>query len=372
MGYIVRRRCMGKNLAFANIKQLGNTGSAEREETNSWSCESDFEIDQTNTVKVVFRRDSAVWNKDWDNTFPDKDSKLPYGGKVSIVCEPISTLHDEGQSFQFFVREWKLLEDHPREKALVKARSSEAGGTCLTTYLRSRREEFEKFNDAACFSQSKEKDAVPWRDNRVSNSEFSHGDEKAKSRRAHMFAAWLIRTYGRDFLRKNGGVLDIAGGKGKLSVELALQGGIRCTIIDPLIRKHGQFLHPRDAKRIRKASVPHPQLLAKTFNTGDFLDEEHSLVDGAQILVGLHPDECTEDILDAALIREKPFAIVPCCVFPGIFTSRMRRDPTTGKTSHVRSYEHFLDYLLAKDSRLEKTELDFEGRNTVIYLPRQK
>jgi hypothetical protein len=32
-------------------------------------------------------------------------------------------------------------------------------------------------------------------------------------------------------------------------------------------------------------------------------------------LVGLHPDEATEAIVDAALWRCLPFAVVPCCVY---------------------------------------------------------
>ena len=50
--------------------------------------------------------------------------------------------------------------------------------------------------------------------------------------RATIFATWLIETYGRDKLAADGGVLDVAGGKGKLSIQLALQGKIQSTIID--------------------------------------------------------------------------------------------------------------------------------------------
>ena len=34
------------------------------------------------------------------------------------------------------------------------------------------------------------------------------------------------------------------------------------------------------------------------------------------VLVGMHPDQATEPIVDAALAMGKPFAVVPCCVFP--------------------------------------------------------
>lgn len=43
---------------------------------------------------------------------------------------------------------------------------------------------------------------------------------------------------------------------------------------------------------------------------------------GASILVGMHPDQATEPIVACALALGKPFAIVPCCVFPTIFQQR--------------------------------------------------
>ena len=66
-------------------------------------------------------------------------------------------------------------------------------------------------------------------------------------------------------------VLDVAGGKGKLSIELSLQARVRCCIVDPLVRKHGKVLDPRDAKRLRKINAPHPKLLPTEFNTTTFV-----------------------------------------------------------------------------------------------------
>ena len=40
------------------------------------------------------------------------------------------------------------------------------------------------------------------------------------------------------------------------------------------------------------------------------------------LVVGLHPDEATDAIVDAALAAGKPFAVVPCCVFPSLFPHR--------------------------------------------------
>jgi len=33
------------------------------------------------------------------------------------------------------------------------------------------------------------------------------------------------------------------------------------------------------------------------------------------LILGLHPDEATDDIVDMALKFGKSFAVVPCCVF---------------------------------------------------------
>merc|ERR1711862_694102 len=81
--------------------------------------------------------------------------------------------------------------------------------------------------------------------------------------------------------------------------------------------------------------------------------------------IGLHSDECTEDILDAALRYQKPVAIVPCCVFPSFFPMRRLRSKNN---KFVNTYDDFLCYLLEKDDRLCRDTLDFEGKNQVIYL----
>jgi hypothetical protein len=103
--------------------------------------------------------------------------------------------------------------------------------------------------------------------------------------------------------------------------------------------------------------------LSREFNLTTFVDECSHLLRDTSVLVGLHPDQPTEDIVDAALQLNKPFAIVPCCVFPRLFPQR-----TLPNGSPVQSYEQYLEYLLLKDSRLRRYELPFEGRNVVIYM----
>merc|ERR1719203_1874307 len=63
----------------------------------------------------------------------------------------------------------------------------------------------------------------------------------------------------------------------------------------------------------------------------------------ASIIIGMHPDEATEDIVDFALKYNKSFAVVPCCVFPTLFPHRKL---SCGKP--VRYVEEFITYLLAK------------------------
>lgn len=363
VGYVVRRRCIGKNLAFADIQV------------------EDPAADQQNLpplIQVVFQRDSPEWNQDLDTTFPNKNSKLPYGAKVALEICPGGGRDDRPNQEEaedclkpptFLVRRWELLE-HPREKALAEAQSSESDGISCTIYLKSRGEAFLRFNGAdSVHKQTKEKAKSKAVTTTTEVSEFSHGDNRAKGLRAKIFASWLVETFGMEFLQSRGGVLDIAGGKGKLSIELALHGKIPCTIIDPMVRKHGAKLESRDAKRILKAGAPHPRLVAKFFNTTTFLEDDDSrqLLGNAQLCVGLHPDECTEDILDVALQCNKPIAIVPCCVFTGFFPLRRVRDAKTGHDVPVQTYEQFLDYLMAKDEKLQKANLPFEGRNVVIY-----
>jgi len=85
------------------------------------------------------------------------------------------------------------------------------------------------------------------------------------------------------------------------------------------------------------------------------------LVKRSSCIVGLHPDECTEDILDAAIQLEKPAAIIPCCVFASL---RPDRCLVSGRI--VCTYNDFLDYLMEKDERIKRFELPFEGKNQVL------
>jgi hypothetical protein len=85
-------------------------------------------------------------------------------------------------------------------------------------------------------------------------------------------------------------------------------------------------------------------------------------VGGCDVLVGMHPDQATEPIMDAAIELGKPFAVVPCCVFPELFPERRTKDGDS-----VRTYVQFLDYLVAKHPDIKLAYLPFKGRNRVVY-----
>eukprot|EP01130_Rhizamoeba_saxonica_P000231 TRINITY_DN10219_c0_g1_i1.p2 TRINITY_DN10219_c0_g1~~TRINITY_DN10219_c0_g1_i1.p2 ORF type:complete len:132 (-),score=17.29 TRINITY_DN10219_c0_g1_i1:14-409(-) len=100
--------------------------------------------------------------------------------------------------------------------------------------------------------------------------------------------------------------------------------------------------------------------MSELFNT-TFIEREVDLLQDIQLVVGLHPDEATEEIVDYGLNNNISFAVVPCCVFPDLFSDRYVND------TPVRTYPQFLEYLKQKDSSIKVDHLPIKGRNTVLY-----
>jgi hypothetical protein len=73
--------------------------------------------------------------------------------------------------------------------------------------------------------------------------------------------------------------------------------------------------------------------------------------------------EATEAIIDTALKFNKPFAVVPCCVFNRLFPERRTKDG-----QEVVTYPEFITYLMEKDPRIEFEYLGCEGRNKVLFV----
>ncbi|GAB4816065.1 hypothetical protein N2152v2_003111 [Parachlorella kessleri] len=91
-------------------------------------------------------------------------------------------------------------------------------------------------------------------------------------------------------------------------------------------------------------------------------EEAWRLLTGCSIVVGMHPDQATEFIVDLALKYGRPFAVVPCCVYAAEFPKRKLR----GKS--VTHYQQLVDYLVSKaPDCIQVAELPFEGKNKVVY-----
>lgn len=109
------------------------------------------------------------------------------------------------------------------------------------------------------------------------------------------------------------------------------------------------------------------ELVVENHGTNEIQQYEDALkaVRDCSIVVGMHADQATEHLVDFALRNNKPFAILPCCIYSRQFPTRL--SSSTGKL--VTTYAQFIEYLLAKDplGRIHAVELDFEGKNTLLY-----
>lgn len=87
------------------------------------------------------------------------------------------------------------------------------------------------------------------------------------------------------------------------------------------------------------------------------------LLAACSLVVGLHPDQATEPIVEYAIASGKPFAIVPCCVFS---RDNPFRRLASGRSVH--SYDDFCTYLCEKaGGRVERAFLKMEGKNQVLF-----
>ncbi len=92
------------------------------------------------------------------------------------------------------------------------------------------------------------------------------------------------------------------------------------------------------------------------------------LLKSSSLIVGFHPDEATEPCIDLALSQRIPFAVVPCCVFPTLFTSRVLK---SGRP--VRNYDQFIQFIKEKHPKIRQSVLDFgPGGSSGLIEPRNK
>ena len=246
----------------------------------------------------------------------------------------------------------------------------------------------------------------------------THGahDKRQKGARAKIFVEWL-KGLGEN-LGAGSGVLDVAGGRGDVSFELHTVNGIRSTLVEPRRRKLNKAQHRwlssnRGVKRAKKmeravaagtvADPLAPFLCAQVqemfpFGAASLKGprgaELRQLQENCSCVVGLHPDQATEAIVDFAVSRRKPFAVVPCCVFASASasasaaasasasasavhgkgegksaaTSDIVRQVARGEAAAVSmSFDEWLRYLQAKHPAIRSAFLNFNGKNCVLY-----
>ena len=235
--------------------------------------------------------------------------------------------------------------------------------------------------------------------NNVVNNK-SHWHKIKKDNRASTFAALLVREIGLDRLRRGSGVVDVAGGSGELSFELAVRWGVPCTVIDPrgqgvvLTSRHKRLLASRAANASMitpawKAASPLARQLAREWGGFTPANAGHvkrwfdasmmndpttaALIRDCSAVVGLHPDQATGAIVDCGLVLNKPWAVVPCCVFPSLFPGRLR----PGDGTQVRTTEALVEHLMARateagagagaEAGARRCELPCEGASTAVW-----
>ncbi|KAH8069395.1 hypothetical protein JL721_5953 [Aureococcus anophagefferens] len=189
-------------------------------------------------------------------------------------------------------------------------------------------------------------------------------DESSNASRHRIVAEFLLKHVGRDALAA-APVLDVAGGRGGLAFELQVIHGVETVLVEP--RVYENRLTRRQHKILKKrgeGAARVPRHVAAAVG-GDF--DDGALVAGCSALVGLHADQATEWIVDEALRLDKPFLVVPCCVFPSLFAARIH--PVTA--APVVSHQDFVRYLLAKryasGGAVRHAILPFAGRNQCVW-----
>ena len=225
--------------------------------------------------------------------------------------------------------------------------------------------------------------------------------------RAARFAKWLVDMYGLEQLSCGSGVLDIAGGRGDLAFQLCCRYGVPCTVIDPVPmrpsakqqrlmehrRRMWDDLHSNDAARaaqwshrfstceeqLGRPERPHqllrlfvPAFTTETTKPADYTEESAGPAVGmspaqlwqhCSVVVGFHPDEATSPIVECSLRARKPFAVVPCCVYPSMFPHRR-----TPSNEPVRTYTQLCEHIVGLSPDVRTALLDIPGRNLVCFM----
>ncbi len=90
---------------------------------------------------------------------------------------------------------------------------------------------------------------------------------------------------------------------------------------------------------------------------------DQNLIKKSSLIIGMHPDEATDCIINIAIKNNKKFAVVPCCVFPKIFTERYLKNG-----EFVCDYPKYIKFIQEKVPDHQMDFLEIVGRNKIIYI----
>lgn len=319
-------------------------------------------------------------------------------GSVTLELPPWTAFLEDDQVSTQLLAAWKISRAI-RSAGVTRAIEFQDGGTFVQLAQTGYGSQSEQASRN--FAKQEKERAQPSAP-RVNRTGWGGGGRVKTGERFTVFRQWLAETFGIANLKAGSGVLDVAGGKGELAFKLVNYAEIPTTIVDPrpmdvpnmlkhLTRKHVQRLILRQAQTRCKSSsghlvvkLPMPEHIRCFFwypldhfpgkkgtaqDHSSYVSEKlsHSpkeklrlkaALESCSAICGMHADQATEAIVDWGLKLEKPFATIPCCVFPNLF-------PRNGS---VRTHRQFCDYLVQKSpGRIRQRQLDFAGRNDVVY-----
>mmetsp|Transcript_34673 Transcript_34673/g.54156 ORF Transcript_34673/g.54156 Transcript_34673/m.54156 type:complete len:352 (-) Transcript_34673:1286-2341(-) len=94
------------------------------------------------------------------------------------------------------------------------------------------------------------------------------------------------------------------------------------------------------------------------------IQSSREIIRQSSILVGMHPDQAAQAIVDFAIRNNKPFACIPCCVYSSEPQFRGRKLPDG---TPVSNYDTLIKFLQSRAPGIKVCDLPFEGKNKVVY-----
>mmetsp|Transcript_15650 Transcript_15650/g.20063 ORF Transcript_15650/g.20063 Transcript_15650/m.20063 type:complete len:445 (-) Transcript_15650:39-1373(-) len=380
-GKIICRRLLGRiGFCTISISSQNHMGLSSQKETDELTLI--FKKEHLTSKTISTNEQTKV-----NSNMPKKKSELPLDKMLSAEC--FEEEEENGGEKEMVVKFWRILDcdecedwckskekdrivsnQNVRPRITGQKEASEARdalcrpwtlGTCsFADRTCPFRHWYNSPEEAASAMRHRKRRAQMQKISAAELQEYHQADphsnesKRSKTERARVFCEWLIETYGADYLYYGSGVIDVAGGKGHIALELSRPPHcIPVTVIDPYVRPGANLT------KIDGLCTQIPVLFDDNFVESQ---EGKTLLKNASIIIGMHPDEVTEYIVDIALAFKKPFAVVPCCVFSDLFPNRQLKSG-----EKVKSTLDLAKYLVQKDSSNVSCHLNFCGRNLCVF-----